>query len=625
MIIGALSMVALIGLMAVALDSSYGFIQNRRAQNASDFAAFAATQQLNNSSTCNGLNATPNMLEVVTLIQHIVDDNAPAVGSSWSAQFIDGTGQIISGSTFTPASGNSGTFPPFGACGVAVNAVPSWTPFLAGIFGTKQLNGNGNAKVTITGGGQPIGIVSLNEVGPHAILGGGTGKFVVSGDIFLNTNVQNQPWTANYNNAWEFDDAIDAKTSSNLSVYGTIKTNNGTYHGEPLWPLDACFVGTGPVGQGTNGPGDPTGGPGPPLFNPPCSEGNVSVAYNHIDPNFAAISDPLRTASSPPSPFDTSIVCPGAPDGLQTYNTLADGENLTNGVEVLYPGEYQNPVQITTSTKFGDCSAFANEPAYPGIYRFDKGLWIDPAAGTSVTGSNIVIGTQAPYPLAGNVPGSGTVGNFNPSGKAGNGAPCLPTGTTASAASGGQSEVDNTHGCGGTTDFGVIAYGDSTFSPDPNNYGTGDNFSLIVGGAAGATVTLSGPTFGGYGGGGSPGLVLYQDSGTEANYGFNAESNDAATINVTGVVYDASIKSYGANAPLDYWDGTGGGIPFYAGGTLQTGYGAGWTGGPAASAGSVTITGTSIVDDFNTDGGTTITIVGQPYSLPGSGSLSLVG
>jgi hypothetical protein len=142
---------------------------------------------------------------------------------------------------------------------------------------------------------------------------------------------------------------------------------------------------------------------------------------------------------------------------------------------------------------------------------------------------------------------------------------------------------------------------------------------------SGASVNLTGPTFGGYGGGGNPGLVLYQDAGTEANYGFNAESGDAATIHMTGVVYDASLFNYGGSAPLDYWDGTGGGVPFYAGGTLQTGYGAGWSSGPAASAGSVTITGTSIVDDFNTDGATTITIFGQPYTLQGSGNLALIG
>ena len=47
--------------------------------------------------------------------------------------------------------------------------------------------------------------------------------------------------------------------------------------------------------------------------------------------------------------------------------------------------------------------------------------------------------------------------------------------------------------------------------------------------------------------------------------------------------------------------------------------------GPAESNGSVTLNGTAIVDDFNTDGATTITILGQPYTLPGGSSLSLIG
>ncbi len=37
------------------------------------------------------------------------------------------------------------------------------------------------------------------------------------------------------------------------------------------------------------------------------------------------------------------------------------------------------------------------------------------------------------------------------------------------------------------------------------------------------------------------------------------------------------------------------------------------------------LNGTAIVDDFNTDGETDITILGQPYQVPGSDSLSLIG
>ena len=57
LIIVALAMVVLLGMIAIAIDGSYGFVQNRRAQNAADFAAFAAAQQLNSSTYCAGTSA----------------------------------------------------------------------------------------------------------------------------------------------------------------------------------------------------------------------------------------------------------------------------------------------------------------------------------------------------------------------------------------------------------------------------------------------------------------------------------------------------------------------------------------------------------------------------------------
>ena len=624
LVLFAIATPILIGMMALALDLGYGFVQTRRAQNAADFAAFAAAQQLNGSTVCNGATAPPNMQQLVDIVQHVVSDNAPSIGSAWTGQFIDDTGKPIKGSNFSSASGNAGAFPAPGACGVLVDATPAWSPFFAQILGINTLSGNGSSDVSNSIQGQPIGIVALNKVGPHETLGGGSGKFVVSGDMVLNTDVQNQPWSVS-SHGWEFDDAVDAKTGSNLYVYGTIHTNNGTYNKEPLWPLDQCFSSQGPVGKG-NGGGPAYGSAPTPTNVLSCSDNDsqVTVGYNAIDPTVAAINDPLQSAGSPPSPFNTSIACPGI--SAVTYSSSPSSGTLL-------PGEYKNPVKITGSAQFDDCSGYAGEGAYPGIYRFDKGLWIDPqTAGETVTGSNVLLATNTPYPLAGNVPGSTGSGGFVASGS-GNGAPCLPKGTMTSGPSGGGSpepEVDGSAGsaCSGTspTTYGVIAYGDSSFKQVSGLYGTGDNLSLIVGGVSGTTVTLSGPTTGGYAGSnGGAGVALYQNATTQANYGFDAESGDAASINITGLVYNASLTNYGASAPQDYWDGTGGGIPFYAGGTLQTGYGAGWSDGPAPSGGTVTINGTCIVDDFNTDGGTTITIFGQPFSLPGAGRLSFIG
>ncbi len=621
MVIIAICAVVMVGMLAIAIDLSYGFLENRRAQNSADFAAFAVAQQLNGSSVCNGPGTAPNMQQLVTMVQDVVNDNSSDVGTTWSAQFIDGSGHLIGNSTFTSASSNSAKFPPPGACGVSVNGTPVWKPFFAGVFGVKQLSGYATGSVSNSATGQPVGIVSLNKVGPHAVLGGGSGTFIVNGDMVINSDVAQQPWTES-NNGWQYDDAVDAKSGANLWVYGTVHTNPGTYRGEPLWPLDWCFDGLPPAGNGT-GPGGPTytgGAPAsnPPTYEPSCSVGSVTVAYNHIDPSDPniPISDPLAASGAPPSPFANpaaSTDCPGLAD--ETYTS-----SPSSGV--LLPGIYTNPVDITGSAQFEDCSGYGGEPAYPGVYVFEQGLWIDPQQpGDTVTGSNVLLATKAPYPIAGNVPGAGSGASFVASGP-GNGGPCLPNGTLNSA---GSPEVDGSAGsaCGGTSNYGVVARNDTTFNQDAGNYGTGTNFSLIIGGAPGATVTLSGPTSGGYSGNaGSPGLAVYQDPSAQANYGFDAESGDAATVNITGVVYNASLKNYGTGALEDYWDV---GIPFYAGGTLQTGYGAGWSQGPAASAGSVTITGTCIVDNFNTDGASAITIYGQPYALPGGSKLSLIG
>jgi hypothetical protein len=609
MVLFAIGITVLMGVLALSLDLSYGFVQDRRAQNASDFAAFGAAQQLNGSTICNGSATAPNMQQLVAVVQSLVDKNASDVGGSWTAQFLDEAGNAIGGSTFAPSSASSATFPPPGACGVSVDAVPTWPPLFAGIFNVHKLTGKGTTSVAVSTPGTAISLIALNKVGPHVVLGGGTGRFLVAGDMQINTDVTKQPWTQQADGR-EWDDAVDAKTGSNLIVFGTIHTTNATFNGLGLWPLDNCFIPAGIVGRGSGGP-PAFGQAATPMYTLSCTDAavgkKVTLDYNNIDPTVQPIDDPLKSPDAPPNPFTTSIACPGL--SAKTYASAP-------GSGDLLPGEYTAPVHITGAARFLDCSGYSGEAAYPGIYRFDQGLWIQPQAG-AVTGTNVVIATKEPYPTAGNTPAVGH----------GNGAPCLPAGTTASPASGGQSEVSAPAGlCAGIPpQYGVTAYGDSSFRPD-GTYGTGNNFSLIIGGAPGTTVSFTAPTTGTFGGAAAtPGVAFYQDANTEANYGFNAEPGDGSTVKVTGLVYNASLANYGAGAPLDYWDGTGGGIPFYAGGTLQTGYGAGWSNGPAPSTGSVTIDGTCIVDQFNTDGGTSITILGKSYALPGAGKLSFVG
>ncbi len=92
----------------------------------------------------------------------------------------------------------------------------------------------------------------------------------------------------------QWDDGIDAKTSSNLYVYGTIDTVNSMYLGEALWPLDHCFQGD---GLQATGPGTSPTAPGRALPNVKLrarsTNGTVTVDYNKIDnTTYSQISDP---------------------------------------------------------------------------------------------------------------------------------------------------------------------------------------------------------------------------------------------------------------------------------------------------------------------------------------------
>jgi hypothetical protein len=628
----ALAMIVLLGMVAIALDGSYGFVQNRRAQNAADFAAFAAAQKLQGTQACNGGATSPQNLDIYNVVQDVVNANATAVAAGWTGQYLDNRGAAIGvNGTFTPAS-HSG-YPPSGACGVIVRTTPQWNTFLAGVIGQGQLTGYAGAQVGSLAGA-PVSIAALNKRAPHVILGGGTGRFLVGGSIYLNSTNSDQPWTSN-ENGLRYNDVIDAKEGSNLYVYGTIFSVGASLGSGTQWPLDWCFGAVDPVLNAVGSPVPVYPGPPNPTNHPAGTgqcPGSPDVRYNQIDNTKSAIGDPLQASGAPPNPTKTAtdINCAGHVGG-RLVDPAIPGAGGT-----MKPGEYTTPVHITTSMTLGDCGAVTGGRAGdPGIYRFDQGLWIDPKLNTDVvTGSNVVIGAggdapsrggsgSKPYPARGNVPGLTTGGVFTASGT-GNGAPCLRLGTKQF---GGAAENDATNQC--DTGASPALYGSFVSKIVPGGstyYGTGTNFSIMIGGVSGSTTTLQGPTSGPYGGGGgTPGVVLYQDSNSPANFGFDAQPGDAATVSITGVVYDASLANFGVSTNFDVWDGAGG-IPSYAGGVLQTGFGAGWSaGGNVVSGGSVTITGTSVVDDFNTDGLTTIGIDGRPYNLPGGGSLSLLG
>ena len=208
--------------------------------------------------------------------------------------------------------------------------------------------------------GPSIGIVALNKVGPHEVLAGGTGQFVVSGDLFLNTDVPDQMWSGS-SDGYEWDDAIDARVDSGIYVYGTIHSNDGVFDGQPLWPLDTCFE---PDILGNGNPPDPSPPyqAGDPKTQLPAQQmsctawsGSVTIDYDNIDPTAPQIDDPLQNSDAPPSPWasGTDIACPGS-TGTQVFSAAP---SAVDEMTTLVPGEYTNPVELTGDTTFADCPA----------------------------------------------------------------------------------------------------------------------------------------------------------------------------------------------------------------------------------------------------------------------------
>ncbi|HEV7467089.1 MAG TPA: pilus assembly protein TadG-related protein, partial [Candidatus Dormibacteraeota bacterium] len=229
MIVLSLALIVLLGMMAVALDGGYALVQARRAQNAADFASIAGTASL--KALCEQGAAPPTDQRVHAVIQDVIDQNANSIGSNWTADYVDQAGNDRGAAVSTSAA----TVPPPYACGVTVQLNSTWLPYIAQVLGVTTLSTNASAKAL--NGVQPgktVGIVALDKVGPHSILGNGQGSFTVHGDIFANSAVPNNPWTSTQAGGYSYTDVIDAKDNSNLSVFGNLISVTGM-------PFDWCF------------------------------------------------------------------------------------------------------------------------------------------------------------------------------------------------------------------------------------------------------------------------------------------------------------------------------------------------------------------------------------------------
>ena len=482
-ILFALAMLIILGMMALGVDGSYGLMQARRDQNAADFASIAGSKVLRDM--CENRGAAPTDGQVWAAMNAVITENSADVQAGWTAKYYNSAHAPI---VVPPSIQNDGNPAPANACGVSVTLNSKWHTFLAGVIGSTQLTTGAVAAASNTPASTPIAsIYSLNKVASHAILAGGFGTFLVSGDMFTNsmaskgyagcnsstqtvpvaeTNVVTTTLADGTKNQVIRADIIDAKTMSNMYVYGKIVSPNNNLGRSgcttaKAWPLDYCF-GNAPDAPGsstltTDAAGNPTDGPSTGFYPANAAHCSINAAvdnnfavtmdYNEIQNDWnpqgdllAGMADPLSSALMTP-PSDT------CQNGLpyKTYTAMsgigapADPHNLT-------PGIYNFPVVINQSTNFGDCLGILDPSCrngtavtcstQSGLYRFPKGIQFDLTGGAQVVGYNVMFAIGNPLAIAGNVPGT-TVPLPSPhfvqetSGGLpvwGNGAPCVPSG-----------------------------------------------------------------------------------------------------------------------------------------------------------------------------------------------------
>jgi hypothetical protein len=369
----ALAMVAALLVSGVAVDGGYGFVQWRQAQNAADLGSEAAVQAL--EPACFGTDTVLNQ-QVSAAIDDVVGTDAPQAAGRWSGVYLDQSGSPLSGAPALPAGSGS---VPAGACGVSVQVTPSWTPFLMQLLGFNTLSATARAGAVVgnnpsdapagsgdtnpSGADHSVGIVALAATGKHTIWSGGSGQFVINGDILDNST--GSPGSYGY------ADTVDSFQSSSIVVHGQLQSVAAE-------PLDPCFYPAGPT-EAT------------------CSEHDSQyIEYDGgMYGGLPAEPDPLAFV---PAPTQSDAACP--PGGTPTVYSSAP----TSGT--LAPGVYTSQVTLTGTTTLQDCGG------QPGLYDFENGVAICPGSGATVTGSDITLySTASRVSLA--ACGSGKVGNHD--------------------------------------------------------------------------------------------------------------------------------------------------------------------------------------------------------------------
>ena len=285
----------------------------------------------------------------------------------------------IQGSTFS-ADVDGTPLPPPGACGVSVSAAPQWNTVLRrGILGIHQLQGSASGSVASRTRATPSASWPSTRWARTRSWAGAPAPSWWRVTSFFNTNVSTAAVDELVRRS-EWDDAIDAKTNSNLYVYGTIDTS-------PTPPTTAsrCGPSTTASGRRARRPGGPgwlpraqSGDPGAglPDVQPACNVGSVIVDYNAIDNTFPRSPTRCGARAPPPTP-STHIACPvRARGGRPAAAAWSPGDSA------LLPAStrtrWSSPDPPTSRT----ARAMAGEGAYPGVYVSSRGCGSTPSART---------------------------------------------------------------------------------------------------------------------------------------------------------------------------------------------------------------------------------------------------
>lgn len=625
MVLFAISLLVLVLAVGVAIDGGFGLYEYRQAQNAADFASEGAATQL--LANCGGPGAPLTNAQVASVIDDLVAKNSPstAIPGGWGAYYLNTLGKTLtSPPTYVDTPGNA----PLGACGVYLTVTPQWPAFMAQVIGIARLKTAASAAAVnaITKGvGALTSIVALGEHGAHTIFEGGEGVFNVNGTIFDNSD----GWLSHSQNTWSGPngevDVIDGKQSGTMNVEGNIDSYVSN-------PFDWCFSGSEPnaappAADGTN----PTP-PDLPYNTATCSANKTVIKYYNWQGNEHAqfTTDPL--GGSPTPPVSGDAYC----GTLGVTTNPATGTDSSNGATIYYPGIYTSPVVVSGNAEFYNCSQTLNPAsassytsnAEAGMFFFNKGVALRPGAGQSITGYDVLLVTGDAIPNS-----SGTFSQ-----NTGDGEPAIGNGSGQCQLTLTYEECNNSYAlsganCGSEPAPTTSAAAGTNCNVDGNYENSvaaqGLNDSLEIGGQGTVTLTAStGTSF--------PwtDFLTWQLSGTTANVGLDSELGDSANMTLSGIIYDNSLQGgqdvSSSSSKEQYWDGNAG-IPYLAGGMLIAGYGvAGGPNGTGFTCGtesggvqnrtagcSITIDGLAVVDEFQTEGFTTLNVTGSTYQIPG--------